>query len=83
MKAFQEICLEVSCSMLNFVKVKVIFMVRKIVQFLLTLARGGTTSISSSAKVYMSCVGAPFDMKTQSKPKYFEKKMIGVILETT
>ena len=31
----------------------------------------------------MSCVGAPFDMKTQSKPKHFEQKIIGVLLETT
>ena len=31
----------------------------------------------------MACVGAPFDMKTQSKPKHFEEKMIGVLLETT
>ena len=31
----------------------------------------------------MACVGAPFDMKTQSTPKHFEEKMIGVLLETT
>ena len=31
----------------------------------------------------MSCVGAPFDMKTQSKQKPFEEKMIGVLLKTT
>ena len=31
----------------------------------------------------MSCVGAPFNMKTQSKPKRFEEKMIGHLLETT
>ena len=33
--------------------------------------------------IIMSCVGAPFDMKTKSKPKHFEEKMIGVLLETT
>ena len=31
----------------------------------------------------MACVGALFDMKTQSKPKHFEEKIIGVLLETT
>ena len=31
----------------------------------------------------MACVGAPFDMKKQSKLKHFEEKMIGVLLETT
>ena len=31
----------------------------------------------------MSCAGAPFDMKTQSKPKHFEEEMIGHLLETT
>ena len=31
----------------------------------------------------MSCGGAPFDKKTQSKSKHLEEKIIGVILETT
>ena len=31
----------------------------------------------------MACVGAPFDVKTQSKPKHFEEKITGVLLETT
>ena len=30
----------------------------------------------------MSCVGASFDMTTQSKSKHFEAKLIGVFLET-
>ena len=30
----------------------------------------------------LSCVGAPFGMKTQSKLKHFEEKMIGPLLET-
>ena len=33
--------------------------------------------------IMSSCVGAPFDMKTQFKSKHVEEKITGVLLETT